>query len=56
MIFLFHTQKQGGQYILNLVDFYGASFIVFILAIAELVAVSWIYGINININIIIMRY
>lgn len=44
---LFHAQ-QGGQYILNLVDFYGASFIVFMLAIVELVAVSWIYGIDIN--------
>lgn len=40
--------QQGGQYILNLVDFYGASFIVFMLAIVELVAVSWIYGIDIN--------
>lgn len=36
----------GGQYILNLVDFYGASFIVFILAIGEIVAVCWIYGVN----------
>ena len=34
----------GGQYILNLVDFYGASFIAFFLAIVEILAVSWIYG------------
>ncbi|XP_055309717.1 sodium-dependent nutrient amino acid transporter 1-like [Sitodiplosis mosellana] len=34
----------GGQFILNLVDFFGASFVVFILAIAEIVAVCWIYG------------
>lgn len=34
----------GGQFLLNLVDFYGASFIAFFLAIAELLAVAWIYG------------
>lgn len=34
----------GGQFLLNLVDFYGASFVAFFLAIAELVAVAWIYG------------
>lgn len=34
----------GGQFMLNLVDFFGASFIVFIMAIFELVAVCWIYG------------
>lgn len=36
---------QGGQFILVLVDFFGASFIAYILAIAEIVAVCWIYGI-----------
>ncbi|XP_031621110.1 sodium-dependent nutrient amino acid transporter 1-like [Contarinia nasturtii] len=36
----------GGQHLLSLVDFYGASFIVFILAIGEIVAVCWIYGVN----------
>lgn len=35
---------QGGQYMLNLVDFFGTSFIVYILGIAELVTVCWIYG------------
>lgn len=34
----------GGQYILNLLDFYGASFVALVLAIFELVAVGWIYG------------
>lgn len=34
----------GGQYILNLVDFFGVSFIALVLAIAELAAISWIYG------------
>lgn len=29
---------------LGLVDFFGASFIVFIMSIAEMVAVFWIYG------------
>lgn len=29
---------------LALADFFGASFIVFILSIAEMIAVFWIYG------------
>uniref|UniRef100_A0A1B0B7D6 Transporter n=1 Tax=Glossina palpalis gambiensis TaxID=67801 RepID=A0A1B0B7D6_9MUSC len=36
----------GGQFILNLVDFYGVSFTALILAIGELVAVGWIYGVK----------
>ncbi|XP_055372891.1 sodium-dependent nutrient amino acid transporter 1 [Condylostylus longicornis] len=36
----------GGQYMLNLLDFYGASFVAFVLAIAELIAVGWIYGVK----------
>lgn len=32
------------MFILNLVDFYGGSFIVYILGIAQICAVSWIYG------------
>lgn len=36
----------GGQYILNLIDFFGASFVAFVLAIAELIAFGWIYGVN----------
>lgn len=34
----------GGQFILNLVDFYGVSFTALILAIGELLAVAWFYG------------
>lgn len=34
----------GGQFILNLVDFYGVSFTGLILAIGELLALSWVYG------------
>uniref|UniRef100_A0A1I8MFH3 Transporter n=1 Tax=Musca domestica TaxID=7370 RepID=A0A1I8MFH3_MUSDO len=34
----------GGQYILNLIDFFGCSFIALFLAIAELVSFAWIYG------------
>lgn len=34
----------GGQYILNFMDFFGASFIALVLAIFELIAVGWIYG------------
>ncbi|XP_043244062.1 sodium-dependent nutrient amino acid transporter 1-like [Amphibalanus amphitrite] len=36
----------GGQFILNLVDFFGGGFIVFILATLEVVAIQWVYGIN----------
>lgn len=36
----------GGQFMLNLVDHFGASFIVFVLAIFELLAVSYIYGLD----------
>ncbi|KAL5286509.1 hypothetical protein ACFFRR_007883 [Megaselia abdita] len=36
----------GGQFILNLVDFYGCCFIAIILAIAQLIAVSWMYGVK----------
>lgn len=36
--------QQGGQYMLNLVDYHGTSFIIFILVIGEIVAVCWIYG------------
>lgn len=37
---------QGGQAVLKLVDYYGASFIAFILAIAELYTFSYIYGVD----------
>ena len=37
---------KGGQFILNLVDFYGASFVVFVLGIAELITIGWIYGVT----------
>ncbi|XP_054740047.1 sodium-dependent nutrient amino acid transporter 1 [Anastrepha obliqua] len=36
----------GGQYLLNFMDFYGASFIALVLAIFELIAVGWIYGVK----------
>ncbi|XP_067628880.1 sodium-dependent nutrient amino acid transporter 1-like [Eurosta solidaginis] len=36
----------GGQYLLNFVDFFGVSFIGLVLAIFELIAVGWIYGVN----------
>lgn len=36
----------GGQYLLNLLDFYGASFVAFTLAIAELIGIGWIYGVD----------
>lgn len=36
----------GGQALLGLVDFFGGGFIIFVLALVEVVAVSWIYGIR----------
>ncbi|XP_011189038.2 sodium-dependent nutrient amino acid transporter 1 [Zeugodacus cucurbitae] len=36
----------GGQYLLNFMDFFGASFIALVLAIFELIAVGWIYGVK----------
>ena len=34
----------GGQHVLNLVDFYGGGFMIFALAVLEVVAISYIYG------------
>ncbi|KAJ4442663.1 hypothetical protein ANN_04252 [Periplaneta americana] len=42
----FDVVPQGGQFILTLVDFYGANFTVFILGAIEIVGVSWIYGLE----------
>ncbi|XP_023161901.2 sodium-dependent nutrient amino acid transporter 1 isoform X1 [Drosophila hydei] len=36
----------GGQWILTLVDFYGGTYVVFILAIFELSGIMWIYGLE----------
>lgn len=36
----------GGQYILTLVDFYGANFTVFILGTIEMIGIAWIYGVD----------
>lgn len=35
---------QGGQYVLELVDYYGGTFLVLFAAISEIVGVFWIYG------------
>ena len=35
---------QGGGFILTLVDFYGGGFMIFALAVLEVVAISYIYG------------
>lgn len=37
---------QGGQWMLNLVDHFGGTFLIFVLAIFELVGVFWIYGLE----------
>ncbi|CAK9801909.1 Sodium-dependent nutrient amino acid transporter 1 [Anthophora plagiata] len=36
----------GGQFLLTLVDYYGTSFVVFVLAFFEITAVTWLYGIE----------
>ncbi|XP_014476330.1 PREDICTED: sodium-dependent nutrient amino acid transporter 1-like isoform X2 [Dinoponera quadriceps] len=36
----------GGQYILNLVDYFGGTFIIVFLASFEVVAVAWVYGVD----------
>lgn len=37
---------KGGQFVLELVDHHGATFVVFFLAIVELMAFCWIYGVK----------
>ena len=37
---------QCGQYVLDLMDTYGASLSVMIIAVAEMVAVMWVYGVS----------
>ncbi|XP_078034986.1 sodium-dependent nutrient amino acid transporter 1 [Augochlora pura] len=36
----------GGQFVLELVDYYGGSFIVFILATLEITGIFWVYGLE----------
>ncbi|KAH8290262.1 hypothetical protein KR054_001489 [Drosophila jambulina] len=36
----------GGQFVLNLLDFFGATFVALVLAIFELVTIAWIYGVK----------
>jgi solute carrier family 6 amino acid transporter-like protein 5/7/9/14 len=36
----------SGQFLMNFLDFYGATFVALILAIIELITVSWIYGVD----------
>nr|XP_031829548.1 sodium-dependent nutrient amino acid transporter 1-like isoform X2 [Nomia melanderi] len=36
----------GGQFILELVDYYGGSFIIFILATLEITGIFWVYGLE----------
>lgn len=36
----------GGQHLLNFIDFFGVSFIVFVMGIAQLITFCWIYGVD----------
>ncbi|XP_068205011.1 sodium-dependent nutrient amino acid transporter 1-like [Palaemon carinicauda] len=42
---LFYVTPQG-QFVLELINYYGGGFIIFILVIFEMAAVHWVYGIN----------
>jgi hypothetical protein len=44
--YTFVIYLQGGQHLLKLVDFYGGGVMIFLLAVLEVVAISWIYGTN----------
>ena len=34
----------GGTYVLDVVDFFGGGFVVFVIAVVETISISWIYG------------
>lgn len=34
----------GGQYVLDVVDFFGGGFVIFVIAVIETIAICWIYG------------
>jgi solute carrier family 6 amino acid transporter-like protein 5/7/9/14 len=34
----------GGQHVLDVVDFFGGGFIIFVIAVVEVTAICWIYG------------
>jgi solute carrier family 6 (neurotransmitter transporter, glycine) member 5/9 len=36
----------NGQWLINFLDFYGASFVALVLATIELITVSWVYGVD----------
>ncbi|XP_017120373.1 sodium-dependent nutrient amino acid transporter 1 [Drosophila elegans] len=36
----------GGQFVLNLLDYFGVTFVALVLAIFELVAIAWVYGVK----------
>ncbi|CAH2261012.1 jg10790 [Pararge aegeria aegeria] len=38
--------KRGGQYVLEIVDYYGGTFLILFCGIAEILAVFWIYGLE----------
>lgn len=44
----------GGQFMLTLVDYFGANFVIYVMAIVEVAAVSWVYGLN-NVCQVIFR-
>lgn len=47
MLMMFKVCFQGGQYIFAMIDFFGGTFIFFVLTTVEVISVLWWYGKNI---------
>ena len=41
---MFVVHLQGGNYVLTLMDVYGGGIAVLVIAIAECIFISWVYG------------
>ena len=37
---------QGGQFMLELVDHFGANFVIYVMATLEVMAIAWVYGLE----------
>lgn len=36
----------GGQWMLDLVDYFGATFVIYVMATVEIIGIIWVYGLN----------
>ena len=46
--FCVHFLCQGGLFVLDIVDYFGGGFIIFIMAVVETIGICWIYGITVS--------